>query len=294
MLLSVVTLNYKTPQITLQCIQHLYATYQKVFEAGNIEHIIVDNGSDDGSAVLLQKEIKKMKYHHVNVVANKTNLGFAAGCNSGVKQAKGDYVLFLNSDVEVKDTHLLDMVGFLQQQEHVAIVGAQLVYPNGKKQLSAWKFYTLLNTFLWLLGLERLGLLQEKATQTTRVDWVSGACMMVRHDVFDAIGKFDEHIFMYVEDMELCYRARLKGWFTYYFPECKVVHSGRGSSNRSFAIAHIYQNLLYFYAKHRPRREYAIVKLLLQTKAFLLILYGKALKKPYFVSTYEKAFAMVG
>src|SRR5258708_25728040 len=111
---------------------------------------------------------------------------------------------------------------------------------------------------------------------------------MIRKDVFDKLGGFDEKIFMYVEDMELCYRANLVGYHTYFYPDIEVLHKEHGSTNRTFAIVHIYQNLLYFYKKHRSPSEYQVVQLMLKTKAHILVFFGTITQNNYLKETYEK------
>lgn len=294
MLLSVITINYKTKDATLSCIQSLQKTYKTAFEKGEIEHIIVDNDSGDDSVSFLKKEITQEKFHHVSVVANKTNEGFGKGCNKGSRSAKGKYLLFLNSDTSVISNALFDMVDFCKQNPKTGIVGGELIFPNGKTQLSAWKFYTPLNAFFMLLGLQKFGLLNEVSSFPKQVDWVTGACMMVKKETFLRLGMFDEHIFMYMEDMDLCFTAKKKGYLTYYFPQFVVKHSAQGSSNRTFAIVNIYKNLLYFYKKHMTSSQYMMIKLLLQTKAVFLILYGKTFRKSFFITTYEEALKATG
>lgn len=292
MKLSIITLNYKTKETTLACLESVYSVYKKECDRKEIEHLIVDNDSQDGSVEFLKKEIIKKKLRHVQLIPNTENAGFGKGNNVGVKKSKGRYVLFLNSDTVTKDKGFLAMTDFFDTHQKLAIMGAKLIYPDGSMQLSAWKFYTPFNAFLMLLGLERFGFLSEKATDAVPVDWVSGACMMVRKNIFEKIGMFDEKIFMYMEDMEICYRAKKQGYTTYFFPKAMVSHIAQGSSNRTFAIVNIYQNLLYFYKKHRSVPEYLFIKLLLQMKARILILYGKVLVKPYLVTTYEKALTV--
>ena len=112
---------------------------------------------------------------------------------------------------------------------------------------------------------------------------------MFRKDVFERLNGFDENIFMYTEDMEICYRAKKLGYGISFYPNVTVLHQDTGSSNRSFAIVNIYKNLLYFYKKHRSIPEYIFLKFLLQTKAITLIGVGHVLRKSYFTQTYEKA-----
>ncbi len=289
MKLSIITLNYKTADLTLSCISSVYSHYKNEFEKGEIEHIIVDNNSEDGSVEKLRATIKKETYKHVTVVANKENAGFGRGCNVGVSHAKGDYVLFLNSDTTVVDNSFLEMVQFMEEHPKIAIAGSKIVSLDGSIQLSAWKFYTLPNLFLLLLGLERFKLLSINTKEPSRVDWVSGACFMARKSDFIAVGEFDKNIFMYMEDMELCYRAKQKDFLTYYYPYASIIHSSHGSSNRTFAIMHIYQGILYFYKKHRPVWEYYIAKTLLKTKAIFLFIIGRITGNSYLTTTYGQA-----
>jgi GT2 family glycosyltransferase len=113
--------------------------------------------------------------------------------------------------------------------------------------------------------------------------------MMIRRDVFEEIHGFDEKIFMYTEDMELCYRAHLAGKDIYFFPDVMVLHKEHGSTSKTFAIANIFKNLLYFYKKHRSPQEYRLVKGMMVSKAKSLITLGKMTKNKYLVETYDSA-----
>lgn len=288
MLLSIITLNYKTPERTLVCINSVQNQFKKEFTSDKIEHIIVDNDSHDGSLEKLKKETKH--YKNVRIIANKENVGFGRGCNSGANYAKGQYLLFLNSDTIVENREFLKMIEFLEHHQRVAIMGGQMTNMDGTPQLSAWKFYTLGNLILLLLGAERFGLLKKSTTHIQKVDWVTGGCMMVKKTIFEQLGKFDPHIFMYIEDMELCFRAKKEGFDTYMYPHVKVLHASQGSSNRSFAIVNIYKGIRYFYAKHMPVWQYRIADILLTTKAKLLVIIGRITGNSYLSQTYEKTF----
>ena len=113
--------------------------------------------------------------------------------------------------------------------------------------------------------------------------------MCLGKDIFDKDSGFDEHFFMYIEDMELCYRLHKKGYKIYYNPEIVVSHLGQGSSNRGFAIIHIYKGLLYFYKKHMPVWQYKIVQLMLIIKGTIAVVVGKLTNNEYLFSTYRKA-----
>ncbi|HSD98659.1 MAG TPA: glycosyltransferase [Patescibacteria group bacterium] len=287
MKLSIITINFRKPSLTLSCVAAVYTLYKEKFEKGEWECVIVDNFSEDNSVEILEKEVKKKPYKHVSVVAHKENNGFGGGNNFGVKNAKGDIILFLNNDTIV-EKGLDTMLAFFVEHETIGILGGPLKNKNGFMQSSAGQFYSIFRVLLLLLGLQRIGL-DKNPKFSSRVDWVKGALLMMRKDLFEKMHGFDEGIFMYTEDMELCYRAKKMGKETWFFPDVVVMHEDQGSSSREFAIVYIYQGILYFYKKHRSQFEYVLVKLLLQIKALLLLSLGKLTKNAYLSSTYEKA-----
>jgi GT2 family glycosyltransferase len=293
MLVSIILLNYKKPDLTLSCVESLFEQMDKEVREKDIEIIIVDNASNDGSVEQIKKEIEKEGYVGVTLIENNLNAGFAKGCNLGAEKAKGKFILFLNNDTIVKDRGILDMARHLEENKDAAILGGQLKNPDGSKQPSAGSFYTLANAFMLLVGMQKLGLLDKSPNKITKVDWVKGGLLMIRKEVFENLRGFDENIFMYTEDMELCYRAKKEGLNTYFFPFVEVLHKEYGSTNRTFAIVNIYKNLLYFYKKHRSYPEYLILKSMLITKAILLSFFGALSGNSYLKSTYKEALNSV-
>ncbi|MEI8402691.1 MAG: glycosyltransferase family 2 protein, partial [Alcaligenaceae bacterium] len=219
--------------------------YDKEISNEFIEVIVVDNASVDNSVHFIKKENLKVK-----IIANKENYGFSKGNNIGVKEAQGKYVLFLNSDTRIQDKGFLRMVEFLDLNDRVAILGAKLENSDKSTQKSAGYFYNVFNLAILLFGGGKFGFLRKTPSRISRIDWVSGAALMARRDIFKKIGGFEEKLFMYMEDMDLCYRAKKIGINTYVFPRAKALHLHQGSSTRSFAVKHIYKGLLYFYKKN--------------------------------------------
>lgn len=281
--LSIIILNYNTKELTINCIKSIVEQYKNQLDKKQFEIIVVDNASDDNSL----ESLKKLKIEGLKVIESKENLGFSKGCNLGAKNASGDYFLFLNSDTNIKDQGFLKMLDFFQKNEKVGILGAKLKNENGTSQPSAGHFYNLLNLFFMLLGFERLGFLKESPNQIKQVDWVSGASLMIRKKVFEKIGGFDKELFMYFEDVDLCYKAYKKGFLTYFYPEVTLFHKQLGSSNRSFAIFNIYKGILFFYKKHKSNFEYRIARFMLFSKAMLLVVLGKILNNKYLQTTYS-------
>lgn len=286
--LSIIILSFNTKDLTVNCLNSIFDQYKQELDKDQFEIIVVDNASTDDSA----SEIKKLKINNLNLIESKENLGFSKGCNLGAKTAKGKYLLFLNSDTEIKDQGFINMVEYLNKNEQVGILGGALKNEDGTPQPSASKFYNLFNLFFMMIGLERLGFLRESPKQIKKVDWVSGASLMIVKKVFEKIGGFEKEIFMYGEDMELCFKAKLKGFPTYFYPEAMLFHKERASSNRTFAIINIYKGILFFYKKHKSTFEYRIAKLILFSKAFILNRIGKITGKKYLEETYGQALEL--
>lgn len=289
MMLSIIILSYNTKELTFRCIKSVIEQCQKELAEGRIEIIVVDNNSADDSTSVISN--LKAQNENLKLIQSKENLGFGKGANLGAGNAKGKYVLFLNSDTEAQDNGFLQMINFLDKNPDIAILGGKLYNADGSPQPSTGKFYSLTNLIIMLLGLERLGFLRSSPNKTQKVDWVSGACMMVRRDIFDKLEGFDENFFMYMEDMEICFRAKKLGFSTYFYPSLKLKHKSLGSSNRTFAIINIYKGVLHFYSKHKSHPEYLLVKTLLLAKAYFLILAGFLTFNSELKERYKKAIS---
>jgi GT2 family glycosyltransferase len=256
-----------------------------------MEIIIVDNDSQDESVKTIKEFILKNKYNNTLLIENDENSGFSKGCNLGAKKAKGDYILFLNNDTVVEDNGIYKMAKYMEENPEASILGGQLKNKDGSLQPSTGKFYTLTKAIMLLLGFQKLGLLDRSPKNIEKVDWVKGGLLMIKKTVFEKLTGFDENIFMYTEDMELCYRAILNGYRTYFYPDISVLHAEYGSTNRTFAIVNIYKNLLYFYKKHRTKFEYYLIKILLLSKAYALKFLGILTNNNYLKDTYSQAIA---
>jgi N-acetylglucosaminyl-diphospho-decaprenol L-rhamnosyltransferase len=287
--LSVVILSYNTQDLTLACLKSIASQHQEELGKKELEVVVVDNASTDDSASAISR--LQFPASSLKLIQSKENLGFGKGCNFGAKEAQGKYILFLNSDTEILDKGLLRMAKFLEEHKQAAILGGKLENTDGSLQPSAGKFYNLFNLLIMLLGLERFGFLRSSPSNIKKVDWVSGACMMVKRDIFEKLGGFDEKLFMYVEDMEICFRAQKIGFATYFYPDIKLRHKSLGSSNRTFAIINIYKGVLHFYRKHKSYCEYLIAKTLLVFKAVILILVGYFMFNPGLRDRYKRAIS---
>lgn len=283
MILSICILSYNTKDLTLQCLSSLFKQYEEQINRKDIEIVVVDNASIDDSA----EQIKK-KFPKVVLFENKENAGFSKGQNIAASISKGTYLFFLNSDTQVQDDHFLKAVSYLESNKNVGVLGAKLFNPDGSEQLSAGKFYTLFNCLIMLVGGERFGFLRSSPKEIYKVDWVMGAALMIKKKLFDDIGGFDEHFFMYIEDMEICFRIKKKGYLVIFYPDLKIIHQEHGSSSKSFAVFSIYKGMLYFYTKHKNYIQYIVVKIAFGIKACFAVIIGFLVGNRYLVSTYKK------
>lgn len=296
-ILSIIILSYNTKDLIIKCLESIADKYKKQLEENKFEIIVFDNASTDDSVLAisnLKSQLRSNRSQIVNIklTQNKENLGFAKGNNLAAKEAEGKYLLFLNSDTEVLDEGLVQMTNFLEDHKEVGVLGAKLINEDKTEQKSAGKFYNLLNSFLMLFGGERLGLLRFSPKKETVVDWVSGAAMMVRKDLFERLGGFEERLFMYIEDMEFCFRVKKDKQKVFFYPYAKIVHKERKSSNREYAIIKIHEGLLFFYRKHKSKLSYLILKYMLISKSLISIFIGTVFQKNYLVNTYRKTLKL--
>ena len=287
--LSIIILSFNTKDLTMSCLNSIVAQYNQELDNNQFEIIVVDNASTDGSvSAISNSKFLISNKDAIKIIESKENLGFSKGCNLGTKNASGEYLLFLNSDTEIKDQGFVKMVEYLKKNEEIGVLGAALKNEDGTSQPSAGNFYNLPNLFLMLCGRDKR--VSPKVIQ--KVDWVSGASLMIKKKVFDKIGGFEKELFMYAEDMEFCYRAKKKGFLTYFYPEVMLFHKERGSSNRTFAILNIYKGILFFYKKHKAGWEYQIVKMVLFLKAYSLKKVGQLINNKYLEETYGQALEL--
>jgi GT2 family glycosyltransferase len=237
--ISIIIVSYNTLGFLKRCIE----TLEKCHFAFNWEAIIVDNASTDGSTEWLQTTQFGQNY---KIVLANQNLGFAKGNNVGISQATGDFVLLLNTDAFPKPGAIENLLSFLLTNSQVAIAGPQLVNEDGSWQRCSGWIISTRTAILHALGvsavlhtLESLMWFLARGAQPARsVEYVDGASMLIRRKALDAIGPLDESFFFYIEDMELCYRARKQGWQVCLVPQSTVTHlRGGSSSSKNFERA---------------------------------------------------------
>lgn len=221
-LISIIVLNYNGKQSIGVCLESLLDTHYE-----NLEIIFLDNKSSDGSLELVQKNFGNDP--RLRVIKNKVNSGFAAGNNTAAKYAKGQYLVFLNSDTEVDPNWLRELVKVMELDPTLGAAQSKLLQADRKYYDSAGDFMCQ-----WGLTIKR-GAGEEDKGQYDHIEDIfsaRGAAMIVRREVFRKIGMFDPTFFLQLEDLDLCWRIRLAGYGIVFIPKSVVYHKSRVAFDR--------------------------------------------------------------
>jgi GT2 family glycosyltransferase len=229
--ISILIVSFNTRDRLRDCLATLQAQTGHI----QIETVVVDNASHDGSADMVQAE-----FPNVRLIRSATNLGFGNGNNLALQQAKGRYVVLLNSDAKLPPPALSKALALMEAAPNVGMGGGRLLAPNGSWQPSARRFPSLLDEFLTLSGLAakfpqprffgRFDRTWADPGLAADVDWVPGAFAIIRRELIDRIGFFDPRFFLYYEEVDLCRRIKAAGFAVHYWPDLKISHIGGESS----------------------------------------------------------------
>lgn len=282
--LSIIIVNFNTRDFLRDCLTSIFSQKAKM----DFEVWVVDNASQDQSVQMVEKEFPKVK-----LIKNKENLGFAKGNNSALQKSRGKYLFLLNTDTVVKEGSIAKIVDFMGKNPQAGALGLKIFNPDGSPQPSVGIFYNLFSAFLMLFGGESLGFLRTSPSEIKEVDWVAGAALVVRREILNKTGLLDENLFMYMEEVEWCYRIKKAGLKIFFYPGAQVIHYERASSSKSAAILGIYKGLIYFYQKHEPKWKLPILKFMLKLKALCAWFLGILINSDYLKTTYGKAFRLV-
>jgi N-acetylglucosaminyl-diphospho-decaprenol L-rhamnosyltransferase len=250
--LAVVVVNYNAGEYLSRCVA-------SVFECAGgltLDVLVVDNASRDGSARAAAGRQPRMR-----LIENPTNLGLSAAWNQGARETDAPWILFLNPDAEVWDGHLQGFVKVGEDRPDVALLGPVIRNPDGTIYESGRVFpgvgqavgHAFLGPFAPNNRFSRAYRQSTWDRSTEReVDWVSGACMLIRREAFDGVGGFDEAFWLYGEELDLCTRLRDAGWKVLATPELEILHEGGVSTGRSRRTHAMHSTSIYrYYRKHR-------------------------------------------
>jgi GT2 family glycosyltransferase len=252
--LSVVIVSWNTRKLTLDCVQSLESSRAVL----STEIIVVDNASSDDTVEQLRE-----RYPHVHVIANERNLGFAQGNNIGLEVCPGKYVALINSDVVVPKGCLEKMVGYLEENPKIGLLGPKMVLRDGTIGKSVYAFPTVWNWFCNALGLS-VAFKRSKAfanfeladfdyEKTQDVDMLTGWFWVVRSQALKEVGLLDNQFFMYGEDIDWPKRYHRAGWRVTYYADAQAFHYCGASSDRArtrFYVEMNRANLQYFRKHH--------------------------------------------
>jgi N-acetylglucosaminyl-diphospho-decaprenol L-rhamnosyltransferase len=240
MKLFIVVLCYRVVDLTIDCLHSLSGEIGRVPGA---KVGLLENGTGGDSGEQLRKAIEEHDWRSwVDLTVVDTNLGFTGGNNLLIRPVlestdPPEYVLLLNSDTIVKEHALDTLVEFMDTHPRVGIAGSRMIWHDGEDRCSPFRFpgiATELDAGLQLGVVTKLlspwGIDLPKPKETTQVDWVSGASMILRRQLLEEIGLLDDGLYTYFDDVDICLRAKRAGWETWYVVESRVVHLGGAST----------------------------------------------------------------
>jgi N-acetylglucosaminyl-diphospho-decaprenol L-rhamnosyltransferase len=270
--LTVIVVSWNVRDLLRGCLRSLTPALASL--EGGSEIVVVDNASGDGSAEMVAAE-----FPAVLLSRNAQNRGFTAANNQGLTLSRGRILLLLNPDTEVVGDALATMAEYMAAHPRVGALGPQLRYPDGSLQSSRRRFPTLATALVESTVLQewwgdnrilrRYYMADTPDDAVQPVDWVVGACLMVRREAFEQVGGLDEGFFMYSEDMDWCHRIKVAGWEVIYLPTATVVHYEGKSSEQMVPARHIYfqSSKVRYFRKHHGRAQGELLR------AFLLATY---------------------
>ena len=288
-ILSIIIISYNTTDITIQCLKSILL--DKGLQQMDYEIIIIDNNSHDDSVRKI-KEFKnslKIENFKLKIIENNSNTGFGKANNQGIKIAKGNYILLLNSDTIILHSAISQSLDWLSSHPEASSCTAQLLNTDKTIQASGGFFPNLANMFTWCFSLDDLPLINKLIkpihphTPTFythdkfylydhQQHWLTGAFFLTRKPLLDKVHGFDEHYFMYGEELELSYRIcqATKQNQVWYLIGPQIIHLGRASTiNQIDPILNEYRGFISFFKKHRPHWQIPIVRFFLKINALI-------------------------
>lgn len=277
--LSIIIVSYNSLNYLRDCLDSINNNKP----SASFEITVVDNASSDGTVKAMRKD-----YPYLKLIENARNKGFAAANNMAIKSSSSEYILLINSDCQVYANSIDRLLEFADANDDAGIAGPRIINNDGSLQFSCRKFPSFFDAGMHSLLTNiapdnpfsrRYKLADINRDEISKVDWVSGSCMLIRRAALNDTGLMDEKYFMYVEDTDLCYQMWKKGWKVYYFPESEILHHIGGSTKNnalSGAVTssiRMQKSVLYFFWKNYRKTLKVtlmpVLVLLLGTRIFL-------------------------
>ena len=255
--LSVIIVNWNTRDLLVRCLNSITQVTQRM----KAEVFVVDNRSSDESGRTV-----KERFSQVILIENETNLGFAGANNQALRRSKGNYLLLLNPDTQVKEEPIQKLISLMEAHPDVGITGVQFLNSDGSKQNSIANFPSLATELLnksllrWLSPGKFPGK-EKDYPEPIEVDSVIGACMMVRREALDQVGLLDEDYFLFLEETDWCYRMKRAGWKIYHVPDAEVYHFQGKSAEKEKKRARVeyFRSRYHFFKKNKGNLQWFIL-----------------------------------
>lgn len=252
MKLSIIIVSYNVKNLLKQAIDSLLLASETI----DSEIFVVDNASKDGTVAFIQNA-----YPKINLIENKKNVGFSIANNQAISLASGKYILVINPDTITQADTLTKAIDFLEANPNAGSLGVRMLdgkgkfLPESKRGLpTPWVSFSKLSGLYRIFPKSKvfnryyMGWVKEH--ETKEVDVLTGAFMLLRKSALEKVGLFDEHFFMYGEDIDLSYRLLLAGYKNYYFPDVYITHF-KGQSTRKLSLRYIrsFYGSMFIFAK---------------------------------------------
>ncbi|QTA80416.1 Glycosyl transferase, family II [Desulfonema limicola] len=232
---EIIIVNYNSTQHLIKCLESIYKTLNDL----HINIFIQDNASTDNVDLL------KKDYPLISITINHSNIGFAKAVNQALKLTESNYVILLNPDTYITEGFFKNSIEFMEKYPNIGLIGPKILDTDGKLQNSARSFPNPLTAFFGRtsffsrifpnnpITIKNLSSLQSDGKTPMEVDWVSGACMVVRRKAIEKVGLLDERFFMYWEDADWCRRMWKNKWKVVYYPRISIYHHAGASSKKN-------------------------------------------------------------
>ncbi len=284
--LTIAIVNYNTRELLKSCLTSIFAQTKDI----NFQVIVVDNASKDSSVEMLNEYFPTVK-----VIQNQKNVGFPSAVNQALALSDARYFLLFNSDAKPLNNAFKSIIDYMDQHEQVGICGPQLYYPDGSPQKSHYRFRFPRGRARWevIPRIKELKALLRGDTdyeyhynrrpvvipdQPRKIQWPRGVCFMIRGKCVEDVGYMDQNIFIYSDEVDYAWRARLKGWERHLVPCAKVSHEEGASTKKNASmmnIIHVQSDYYYFY-KHFGLRGWLALRLGYLAGSFAALLLGIA------------------
>lgn len=248
---SIVIVTHNSQTTLERCLASLHGSLADI----DHELMVVDNASSDGSTEMVRRH-----YPDAVVIANEKNRGFAAACNQAVQETEGEFLLFVNPDVQIDPGSAQSMMALIRNDHEAGAITPRMRNLDGSFQPTCRRLPTIYNLLFSrgsvlsrLIGARHIYTLPDYA-ETTAVEAVAATVLLIRHSLFGRMKGFDERFFMYMEDTDLCYRLRAMGYRNYFVPTAGAVHDwGHGSdAGRLRRTWHHHFSVWKYFLKHLP------------------------------------------